>query len=100
MFYTGARVPGEQALAWGLADALAGAETLRSDAETLAEDIAKSAPLAVVSVRATLRTGLADEIARATERELREQQWLRETDDAQEGIRSVAERRDGVFTGT
>ena len=52
----------------GLADALAGAETLRSDAETLAEDIAKSAPLAVVSVRATLRAGLADEIARATER--------------------------------
>ena len=54
LFYTGARVPGEQALAWGLADALAGAETLRSDA-ALAEDIAKSAPLAVVSVHATLR---------------------------------------------
>jgi enoyl-CoA hydratase/carnithine racemase len=99
LFYTGARVPGEQAVAWGLADALASVETLRSDAETLAEDIAKSAPLAVVSVRATLRAGLADEIAQATERELREQQWLRETEDAQEGIRAVAERRDGVFTG-
>jgi enoyl-CoA hydratase/carnithine racemase len=50
-------------------------------------------------VRATLRASLADEIAQATERELREQQWLRETEDAQEGIRAVAERRDGVFKG-
>jgi len=35
--------------------------------------------------------------AKATEHELKEQQWLRATDDAAEGIRSVAERRPGVF---
>ena len=37
------------------------------------------------------------EVASATEHELAEQQWLRATEDAQEGIRAVAERRGGVF---
>jgi enoyl-CoA hydratase/carnithine racemase len=44
-------------------------------------------------VRATLRGELADAVAKATEHELKEQQWLRATEDAQEGIRAVAERR-------
>ncbi len=51
------------------------------------------------SVRATLRQGLAEAVITATDHELKEQQWLRATDDAQEGIRSVAERRPGNFTG-
>ena len=51
-----------------------------------------------MSVRATMRTGLADQNAKATEHELREQQWLRETEDAAEGIRSVSERRPGNFS--
>jgi enoyl-CoA hydratase/carnithine racemase len=50
-----------------------------------------------MSVRATMRQGLAERIARATEHELAEQQWLRATEDAQEGIRAVAERRPGDF---
>jgi enoyl-CoA hydratase/carnithine racemase len=98
MFYTGRRVRGEDAHAWGLADVLVErTESIRPAALELAAEIAESAPLATVSVRATLRTGLADEIAKATEHELREQQWLRETEDAAEGIRSVAERRPGNF---
>ena len=101
MFYTGRRVKGDEAAEWGLADVLVGStEEIRPAAIALATEIAESAPLATTSVRATMRTGLADEIAKATEHELREQQWLRETDDAAEGIRSVAERRAGNFTGT
>ncbi|NJN52137.1 MAG: hypothetical protein HC809_10560 [Gammaproteobacteria bacterium] len=65
----------------------------------MASEIAENAPLAVVSVRATLRQGLPEKIAAATEHELKEQQWLRATADADEGIRSVAERRPGRFTG-
>ena len=46
-----------------------------------------------------MRQGLAEKIAAATDHELAEQQWLRATEDSQEGIRAVAERRVGNFTG-
>lgn len=99
MFMTGRRIPGDVAVEWGLADVLATRETVREQALGLAREIAACAPLAVTSVRATLRDGLADAIAKRTEHELSEQQWLRATEDAQEGIRAVAERRDGRFKG-
>ncbi len=99
MLLTGRRVKGDEALALGLVDQLVPADELRAAAATLAAEIAENAPLAVRSVRATLRDGLAEAVAQATEHELKEQQWLRATDDAQEGIRSVAERRAGNFTG-
>ena len=97
MLLTGRRVTGEEALALGLVDVLVDQENLRAEAERLAREIAENAPLAVASVRATLRQGLAEAVAEATEHELSEQQWLRATEDAQEGIRAVAERRPGNF---
>lgn len=100
MFYTGRRLKGEEAADWGLVDLLVETDRIRTAAHELAAEIAESAPLAVVSVRSTLRQGLADAIEQQTEHELKEQQWLRETDDAQEGIRAVAERRPGNFTGS
>jgi len=97
MLLTGRRIGGQEALAMGLVDVLTDAANLRDDALKLAREIAENAPLAVKSVRATLRGELADAVADATEHELKEQQWLRATDDAQEGIRAVAERRPGNF---
>jgi len=70
---------------------------VRVRAIQLAREIAVNAPLAVQSVRATLRRDLVDRVVAATEHELKEQQWLLATDDAAEGIRAVAERRDGNF---
>ncbi|HAM48195.1 MAG TPA: enoyl-CoA hydratase, partial [Alphaproteobacteria bacterium] len=58
-----------------------------------------SAPLAVVSVRETLRMGLADRVRAATDRELQEQNWLMRTEDAKEGIKATAERRPANFAG-
>jgi enoyl-CoA hydratase/carnithine racemase len=97
MLLTGRRIGGEEAHALGLVDVLTDQASLRDEAARLAAEIAGNAPLAVQSVRATLRAGLADAVAKATEHELAEQQWLRATEDAQEGIRSVAERRPGNF---
>jgi len=99
MLLTGRRISGEEALALGLADKLVPQDQLRATATSLAEEIAENAPLAVTSVRATLREGLAETVAKATEHELAEQQWLRATEDAVEGIRSVSERRPGNFVG-
>src|SRR4030095_14393294 len=54
MFYTGRRITGEQALEWGLADLIAPPELVRHEAMQLAKEIAKCAPLAVQSTRATM----------------------------------------------
>ena len=80
-------------------DILVEPEDLRARANELAQEIAENAPLAMVSVRATMRAGLAETVAEATEHELAEQEWLRATQDAAEGIRAVAERRPGNFVG-
>ena len=99
MFYTARRITGEQALAWELADVLAPAGQLRSEAMKLAHEIAECAPLAVRSVRATLRRGIADAVKAQTAHELAEQTRLSRTEDHQEGIRAVSERRPGRFQG-
>ncbi len=99
MLYTGHRLNGQQALDVGLVDVLTDRDNLGAEATRLAREIAENAPLAVASVRATMRQGLADAVAEATERELAEQRWLRSTQDAAEGIRAVAERRPGRFVG-
>ncbi len=99
MLLTGRRIGGEEALRVGLVDVLTDAASIRERALQLAAEIAANAPLAVVSVRETLREGLVDAIVAATERELAEQKWLRKTSDAAEGILAVAERREGKFCG-
>jgi enoyl-CoA hydratase/carnithine racemase len=100
MCLTGRRIKGEEALAWGLADEMVPAEELRGAALALAAELAENAPLAVVSTRATLRAGVAEAVKTQTDHELVEQTWLRATNDFAEGVKSVNERRAGVFTGT
>lgn len=95
MFYTGRRIGGEEAYAWGMADVLVPLADVRKAAIKLATEIAESAPLAVMSTRETMRRGFADAAEIATERELVEQDWLRKTEDFKEGIKSYAEKRVG-----
>ena len=99
MLYTGRRVKGAEAVEIGLADALADLAEVRSRAFELATEIAHSAPLAVQSIRATLRRGLADAVREATDHELAEQSRLRRTADHEEGVKATAERRFGDFKG-
>lgn len=99
MLYTGRRVKGEEAHAIGLADRLVPAERLRDEATALARELAISAPLAVRSIRETMRGHLAEQVRIATQREREEQARLSATEDFQEGVRAVAERRDPDFSG-
>lgn len=99
MFFTGRRIGGEQALEWGLADVLTAREQVRDAALVLAQEIAESAPLALVSTRKTLRGDLAEKIRVHSDHEDSEQYWLSQTEDFQEGVKAVAQRRSGNFSG-
>jgi enoyl-CoA hydratase/carnithine racemase len=99
LMYTGRRLNGEQALAWGLVDELVDLSELRAAALKLAAEIADAAPLAVVSTRATLRHGLFDAFRDQVRHESDEQTKLLATADSREGIRAVTERRPGRFIG-
>ena len=97
LLYTGRRIGGEQAASIGLCDLLAPADRVRAEAHALAAEIAVSAPLAVRSIRATMRGDLAGRIRAATDREAAEQDRLRGTADFSEGVRAMAERRSPRF---
>lgn len=99
LFYTGRRITGEEAYRIGLADVLVSEAEVRTTAKALAAEIAQGAPLAVLSIRETLRRGLADAVEVATERELVEQDWQRRTEDFKEGVKATAERRMPNFNG-
>jgi 2-(1,2-epoxy-1,2-dihydrophenyl)acetyl-CoA isomerase len=97
LLYTGRRVTGDEALQIGLVDRLVPSSELLSAATDLALDIAASAPLAVRSIRETMRGDLAEKMAVATRREHAEQRTLRQTADYTEGVESYAARRPARF---
>ena len=99
LLLTGRRVDGEEARLLGLCDRLAPAEEVRSEARSLAAQIAASAPLAVRSIRQTLRGDLASRIQAATNWEAAEQERLIHTSDFQEGVQAATERRTPNFSG-
>ncbi len=99
LLFTGRRVPGTDAVPLGLADRLAARSEIQDAARALAREIALSAPLAVRSIRATLRGDLADQVEAATAHEHREQERLQRTADFTEGTRAMAERRTPEFRG-
>ncbi|MDR3536210.1 MAG: enoyl-CoA hydratase/isomerase family protein [Acetobacteraceae bacterium] len=99
LMYTGRRLTGEEAVQIGLADYCVPQDQVRAKASELATEIGQSGPLAIVSTRETLRRGLAEAVARATEREYEEQDWLRNTADFKEGTKAMTERRLPAFQG-
>lgn len=99
VLYTGRRIPGEECAAIGLLDRLVAQADLADTAHALAAEVALSAPLAVASIRTTMRGHLAAAVRAATDREGAEQDRLRKTSDFAEGIRATAERRPPRFEG-
>jgi enoyl-CoA hydratase/carnithine racemase len=99
LLYTGRRVDGGEAARLGLVDRVVEPDALRDEARALARDVAASAPLAVRSIRATMRAALVDAVKQAVAREADEQEKLQRTEDFREGIRASLERRAPAFQG-
>jgi enoyl-CoA hydratase/carnithine racemase len=99
LLFTGERIDGAEAARIGLADMVATEDDLRRSALGLAEDIAGAAPLAVTSMRATLRAGLVEAIAAAVEHEMALQKDQFRTIDFREGVLAMEARRKPVFYG-
>ncbi len=99
LLYTGRRLDGEQAARIGLLDRLVDDEDLDRTAREWAAEIAASAPLALQSIRKTMRGDLLDRASEAMRHERAEQRRLRETADYAEGVRAYAQRRPGRFRG-
>ncbi len=100
LFLTGRRLPGDEAYAMGLADRLVAQNQVRQVAQEMAAELAKSGPLALQAARETLNLDLVPAFRAATEREMFQQQVLRETNDFKEGVKAGFDRREPVFTGT
>ena len=100
MMLTGRRLKGEAALDIGLIDYLVPLSDVRSRAIELAEEISEAGPLAVPSIRSTIRSGLADQVEEIVVRELSEQIRLQSTNDFKEGISASLERRKPKFSGS
>ena len=100
MMLTGRRLKGKEALNIGLIDYLVPLSDVRRKALELAEEISEAGPLAVQSIRSTIRTDLADQVEKIVSLELSEQMRLQSTKDFKEGISASLERRKPKFTGS
>lgn len=99
MLYTGVRLRGEDAHRIGLCDRLVASERLRDEAVAFADEIATSSPLAIRSIRKTMRGDLPGRIREATAREAAEQEKQFGTEDFKEGVSAATDRRTPQFTG-
>ena len=97
MLFTARRVGGEEAFQMGLADKLTSKEDLMNEAEKFAGEIVSSAPMAVESIRSTLRGNLAEQVEKIVDWELSEQVRLQKTDDFKAGIEASLNRDVPVF---
>jgi enoyl-CoA hydratase/carnithine racemase len=98
LLLTGRDVSGSEALEIGLCDRLAPADP-REAALELAAGIAQSAPLSIISIRATMRRPLVADVYAALDTEAQAQAALLPTVDFGVGIEAARARRAPVFRG-
>ena len=99
LLYTGRRIGGAEAHELGLCDRLVEETELRREAHSLGEQIAASAPLAVRSIRETMRGPMVAQARSVMERERSEQERLMRTKDWREGVAATNQRRPAHFVG-
>jgi len=93
MLYTGNRIGAQEALRLGLVDHVAPMDQLIARCEAIAQEICKSAPLAVQRIKHAALRGLDRPLAEGLELEREHYAWLQTTEDAREGALAFAAKR-------
>lgn len=99
MILTGAPIDAEAALRWGLVSRLAPAADLMNGAMEIAGRIAANGPLAVRAARDAVYQGGDLPLDQALRLEQFHAEPLRQSEDAQEGVRAFIEKRAPQFSG-
>jgi len=94
---TGKRYPAAKALEWGLVNHLYPEDTLAAEAEKLVMDISRMAPLAVGATKKIIKRGEGVDLMTQLDMEVSYQSILLRSEDFQEGITALMEKRDPVW---
>lgn len=94
---TGRRYPAAKALEWGLVNYLFPEDLLVMEAEKLVMDISKMAPLAVGVTKKIIKRGEGVDLMTQLDMEVSYQSILLRSEDFQEGITALMEKRDPVW---
>lgn len=97
LLYTGAIIDAAEAQRIGLVEQVTSADTLLSEAEALASQIAAVAPLATEGIKRTLYQSLARDARAHVDDNTATLTKLFASEDHREGVRSFLERRPAVF---
>jgi enoyl-CoA hydratase len=99
LFYTGRILTGAEALHMGLVNRAVDKDQVVHEARVLAEQVATNAPLALRYIKQGLRMAFAEMADKASAWEGFAQPVTMATEDIQEGLRAVRERRTPDFKG-
>ncbi len=99
MLYTGNRIDAAEALRLGLVDHVVPMADLMSKAESIADEICKSAPLAVQRIKEVALRGLDLPLEQGLKPEREGFRDLMQTEDAIEGARAFVEKRPPRWSG-
>ncbi len=91
---TGRMYTAQQALDWGLVNYIYPPDQLLAEAEKLAQDITKNAPLAVGAAKKVIKRGEGVDLMTHLDMEVNLQSILLRSDDFKEGVQALMEKRD------
>jgi len=92
-------VSAERCLELGIANKVVPADTLRETSVSWANELTKRAPLSLAATKKVMRHAMDHDWYSCFTMEAAEQQKLRESEDAKEGVAAFFEKREPKFTG-